>query len=94
MTGRVSTAEVSKFLLTHEQFFSTAELSYAKALMKWLPYEKSDFPTVEYFEYLRNRMLKAHKQHAQFALDVFEECGVHYQTVVYVRLLRTYFIFK
>ena len=78
MTGRISTATVAEFLLAQESFFSTAELSYAKALMKWLPYESTEFETAEYFQYLRDRKLKAHKQHAQFTLDVFEECGAHY----------------
>ena len=81
MTGRVATAKVAEFLLSQEKFFSTAELSYGKALMKWLPYEKRDFETTDYFEHLRNRKLKAHKQHAQFTLDVFEECGARYQNV-------------
>ena len=81
MTGRVSTAVVANFLLSQEKFFSTSELSYAKALMKWLPYEKTEFDSAEYFEHLRQRQLKAHRQHALFTLDIFEECGAHYWEV-------------
>ena len=78
MTGIVWTADISEFLLKQEQFFSTAELSYARSLLNWVPYEKSCFDGKEYIEYLRSKQLKAHKQHAGFALDVFEECGAHY----------------
>ena len=81
MTGVVETARISGFLLSQEKHFSSAELSYAKSLMKWLPYERKFIGAEEYFVFLRTKQLKAHKQHAQFAIEIFSECGVQYSEV-------------
>ena len=81
MTGMIETARVSEFLLTQEKHFSSAELSYAKSLMRWLPYERKFIGAEEYFDFLRSKKLKAHKQHANFAIEIFSECGMQYSEV-------------
>ena len=78
MTKFVQVQKVASFLLSQEKFFSTAELSYAKVLLKWIPYDEHNIDSTCFFDFLRSKKLKAHKQHAQFVVDVFEECGAHY----------------
>ena len=81
MTREVRVASVSKFLLDQEKFLSKAEISYAKVLMKWLPYDKIYVNPDHFFDHLRAKNLKAHKQHASFVLDIFESCGTSYRKV-------------
>ena len=78
MTKFVKVQKVASFLLSQERWLSTAELSYAKILLKWIPYDEIEVDSTLFFDHLRSKKLKAHKQHAQFVVDVFEECGAHY----------------
>ena len=81
MTYRVKVQEVAQFLLRQEKFFSKMELTFAKAIMHWLPYEQLVVNSEDYLAVLRTKSLKSHRQHALFAIDVFELCGAQYATV-------------
>jgi len=78
MTQIVKVQMVAKFLLSQEQFFTKGELVFARNLIKWLPYEQTSIEPSQYFEYLRSKRLKNHKQEAKFCVDIFEHCGVTY----------------
>ena len=81
MTRWVNVERVAQFLLRQEKFFSASELSYAKVLLRWLPYDLEYADPDLFFEHLRKKQLKAHRQHAAFVLDIFRELGVNYDGV-------------
>jgi len=79
MTHKLETTTVAQYLLTQERFFTKAELSQAKKLMKWLDYSTKMFKSTQYLDFLRSQNLKTHKISAQFALEVFVACGDVYE---------------
>ena len=81
MTHRVEVQQVARFLLGQEKYLSKMELTFAKAIMNWLPYQQVAVDSEEYLRVLRAKGLKSHRQHALFAIDVFEFCGAQYATI-------------
>ena len=86
MTHFVKVQDVAQFLLQQEKFLSKVELTYAKSIFRWLPYSEQHVDTESYLQLLREKNLKSHRQHALFAIDVYEECGASYATVLLVWL--------
>ena len=79
MTGSwAKTKSIRTMILNQEKYFNSSEISMAKAILSWLPYEKCNVDTVCFFEELRARNLKSHKVHARFALTIFEMVGATY----------------
>ena len=81
MTHFVKVQDVAQFLLQQEKFLSKVELTYAKSIFRWLPYREQYVDTEIYLQLLREKNFKSHRQHALFAMDVFESCGASYATV-------------
>ena len=81
MTHRIDVQTVAQFLLRQEKFFSKMETTFAKAIMVWLPYSEEKVSSEDYLLALRAKELRSHRQHALFAIDVFEACGAEYVTV-------------
>ena len=78
MTTRVKTRKLRNVILNHELYFNPSEVSMAKSILDWLPYEDKTADTLSYFKKLRRRQLKSHKVHARFALTIFEMAGMTY----------------
>ena len=81
MTHRIEVQRVAQFLLGQEKFLSKMECTFAKAIMVWLPYSEKTTSSEDYLLELRAKDLRSHRQHALFAMDVFEACGAEYVTV-------------
>ena len=73
------TKKIRRTLLSHEQYFNKSEISMAKAILDWLPYEERSADTIDFFVCLRARNLKSHKVHARFAVTVFNMMGANYE---------------
>ena len=65
-------------ILEHEKYLNPSEISMAKSILKWLPYDQKWVDTLKFFNHLRARDLKSHKVHARFAITVFELVGASY----------------
>ena len=89
MTHFVKVQDVAQFLLQQEKFLSKVELTYAKSIFRWLPYREQYVDTEIYLQLLREKNFKSHRQHALFAMDVFESCGASYATVFVLVMRRT-----
>ena len=81
MTHSVEVQNVARFLLVQEKFLNKMELTFAKSIMVWLPYNKQNVNSEGYLVALRAKELRSHRQHALFAIDLFEACGAEYATV-------------
>ena len=75
----VKTKVLRKMLLDHEKYFNASEISMAKTILNWLPYQNKTAETLDFFDTLRLRDLKSHKVHARFALTIFDMVGARYE---------------
>ena len=79
MTGsKLKVNCIRRNILDHEKYFNASEISMAKAILDWVPYERKVADTLLFFDHLRQRNLKSHKVHARFALTIFEMVGARY----------------
>ena len=65
-------------ILYNEKYLNPSEVSMAKSILSWLPYEQKKTDSLDFFVQLRARELKSHKVHARFAMTMFEMAGAHY----------------
>ena len=79
MTGsHIKSKRLRHAILNHEKYFNASEVSMAKNILKWLPYDHKWVDSVLFFKALRSRDLKSHKVHARFAITIFEMVGAQY----------------
>ena len=83
---------LTDYIIAHEQqnMFQKTDISTLRELLtceEILPLHKTEFDTVEYLLWLKNKKKRSHKKQSRFLIDIFEELGCTYTFFFIISLL-------